>query len=62
VTSWRFSYHLIFGNMAPRGARAMKKTRLSEDGMARECLAIDVAGSIRSARVIKVLSKLVSVH
>jgi putative transposase len=28
----------------------------------RECLAIDVAGSIRSGRVIEVLSKLVSVH
>src|SRR3954469_101933 len=28
----------------------------------RECLAIDVAGSIRSDRVIEVLSKLVSVH
>jgi transposase InsO family protein len=28
----------------------------------RECLAIDVAGSIRSGRVIEVLSQLVSVH
>jgi putative transposase len=28
----------------------------------RECLAIDVAGSIRSPRVIELLSKLVSVH
>ena len=32
------------------------------DEYTRECLAIDVAGSIRSARVIEVLSKLVSVH
>jgi putative transposase len=32
------------------------------DEFTRECLAIDVAGSIRSARVIDVLSRLVSVH
>ncbi len=32
------------------------------DEYTRECLAIDVAGSIRSGRVIEVLSKLVSVH
>src|SRR5271167_3262074 len=32
------------------------------DECTRECLAIDVAGSIRSARVIEVLSNLVSVH
>jgi len=32
------------------------------DEYTRECLAIDVAGSIRSARVIEVLSKLISVH
>lgn len=32
------------------------------DEYTRECLAIDVAGSIRSARVIQVLSRLVSVH
>jgi len=32
------------------------------DEFARECLAIDVAGSIRSNRVIEVLSKLVSIH
>jgi len=32
------------------------------DEFMRECLAIDVAGSIRSGRVIEVLSKLVSVH
>src|SRR6185437_16648080 len=32
------------------------------DEYTRECLAIDVAGSIRSSRVIEVLSKLVSVH
>jgi putative transposase len=32
------------------------------DEYSRECLAIDVAGSIRSGRVIEVLSKLVSVH
>ena len=32
------------------------------DEWTRECLAIDVAGSIRSARVVEVLSKLVSVH
>src|ERR1700757_3570200 len=32
------------------------------DEYTRECLALDVAGSIRSGRVIEVLSKLVSVH
>lgn len=32
------------------------------DEYTRECLAIDVAGSIRSGRVIELLSKLVSVH
>src|SRR6185437_7265711 len=32
------------------------------DEYTRECLAIDVAGSIRSSRVIEVLSRLVSVH
>jgi putative transposase len=32
------------------------------DEYTRECLAIDVAGSIRSARVIEVLCRLVSVH
>jgi putative transposase len=32
------------------------------DEYTRECLAVDVAGSIRSGRVIEVLSKLVSVH
>ena len=32
------------------------------DEYTRECLAIDVAGSLRSARVIEVLAKLVSVH
>lgn len=32
------------------------------DEYTRECLAIDVAGSIRSTRVIEVLEKLVSVH
>ena len=32
------------------------------DEYTRECLAIDVAGSIRSPRVIEVLSRLVSVH
>lgn len=32
------------------------------DEYTRECLAIDVAGSIRSSRVIELLSKLVSTH
>ena len=32
------------------------------DEYTRECLAIDVAGSIRSKRVIDVLSKLITVH
>jgi len=32
------------------------------DEFTRECLAIDVAGNIRSGRIIEVLSKLVSVH
>jgi hypothetical protein len=32
------------------------------DEWTRECLAIDVAGSIRSGRVIEILSRLVNVH
>ncbi len=32
------------------------------DEYTRECLVIDVAGSIRSRRVIEVLSRLISVH
>jgi putative transposase len=32
------------------------------DEWTRECLAIDVAGSIRSGRVIEVLSKIISVR
>ena len=32
------------------------------DEFTRECLAIDVAGGIRSGRVIEVLAQLVSVH
>jgi putative transposase len=32
------------------------------DEYTRECLAIDVAGSIRSKRVIEVLSRLITVH
>jgi putative transposase len=32
------------------------------DDFTRECLAIDVAGGIRSGRVIEVLTQLVSVH
>jgi putative transposase len=32
------------------------------DEFTRECLAIDVAGSIRSARVIDVLARLISAH
>lgn len=32
------------------------------DEYTRECLAIDVSGSIRSSTVIEVLSKLISVH
>jgi putative transposase len=39
----------------------MKKSRYSDE-YTRESLAIDVAGSIRSARVIKVLAKLISVR
>src|SRR5438128_6689732 len=38
-------------------------TRLTDiDEFTRECLAIDVAGGIRSGRVIEVLAQLVSVH
>jgi putative transposase len=32
------------------------------DEYTRECLAIDVAGSIRSRRVIEVLARLISIH
>ena len=44
---------------APTGAL---KCLTIVDEFTRECLAIDVAGSIRSARVIEVLAQLVSLH
>ena len=45
---------------APTGSTLKCLTVVDE--FTRECLAIDVAGSIRSGRVIEVLSQLVSVH
>ena len=54
-----WAYDFVFDTCADgRGLKCL--TILDE--FTRECLAIDVAGSIRSARVIEVLAQLVSVH
>ena len=45
-----------------RHVRGRPDAEVSDDEFTRECLAIDVAGGIRSGRVIEVLTQLVSVH
>ena len=52
-------YDFVFDTCAHRQAL---KGLTTVDEWTRECLAIDVAGSIRSGRVIEVLAQLVSVH
>jgi putative transposase len=54
-----FAYDFVFDACA-NGQQIKCLTVIDE--YTRECLAIDVAGSIRSGRVIEVLAKLVSVH
>ena len=54
-----WAYDFIFDACA-NGQRLKCLTVVDE--YTRECLAIDVAGSIRSSRVIEVLSRLISVH
>jgi putative transposase len=54
-----WAYDFVFDACA-NGQRLKCLTVIDE--YTRECLAIDVAGSIRSSRVIEVLSKLVSVY
>lgn len=54
-----WSYDFVFDACA-NGQQLKCLTVIDE--YTRECLAIDVAGSIRSARVIEVLGKLISVH
>jgi len=56
-TVW--AYDFVFDTTA-EGQQIKCQTVIDE--YARECLAIDVAGSIRSKRVVEVLSKVVSVH
>jgi putative transposase len=54
-----WAYDFVFDACAD--GRAIKCLTVVDE-WTRECLAIDVAGGIRSTRVIEVLSKLVSVH
>ena len=54
-----WAYDFIFDTCAD--GRALKCLTVVDE-FTHECLAIDVAGSIRSGRVIEVLSQLVSVH
>ena len=54
-----WAYDFVFDSCA-NGQQLKCLTVIDE--YTRECLAIDVAGSIRSARVIEALSRLVSVH
>ena len=54
-----WAYDFLFDTCAD--GRALKCLTIVDE-FTRECLAIDVAGSIRSGRVIEVLSQLVSVH
>jgi putative transposase len=54
-----WAYDFVFDACAD--GRALKCLTVVDE-WTRECLAIDVAGGIRSTRVIEVLSKLVSVH
>jgi putative transposase len=54
-----WAYDFVFDTCAD--GRALKCLTVVDE-FTRECLAIDVAGSIRSGRVIEVLTQLVSVH
>ena len=54
-----WAYDFIFDTCAD--GRTLKCLTVIDE-FTRECLAIDVAGSIRSARVVEVLAQLVSVH
>jgi putative transposase len=54
-----WAYDFVFD--ATAGGQQIKCLTVVDE-FTRECLAIDVAGSIRSKRVIEVLSRLVSVH
>jgi transposase InsO family protein len=54
-----WAYDFIFDTCAD--GRALKCLTVVDE-FTRECLAIDVAGSIRSGRVIDVLTQLVSLH
>src|SRR5437867_2270846 len=54
-----WAYDFVFDTCA--NGQTLKCLRIIEE-FTRECLAIDVAGGIRSARVIEVLTQLVSVH
>jgi len=54
-----WAYDFVFDTCA--NGRVLKCLTVVDE-WTRECLAIDVAGSIRSGRVIEVLSRLVSVH
>jgi putative transposase len=54
-----WAYDFVFDTCAD--GRALKCLTIVDE-FTRECLAIDVAGSIRSGRVIEVLTQLVSVH
>src|SRR5207247_10222511 len=54
-----WAYDFVFDTGADGGTL---KCLTVVDEFTRECLAIDVAGGIRSGRVIEVLAQLVSVH
>ena len=54
-----WAYDFVFDTCANR--QTLKCLTIVDEGT-RECLAIDVAGGIRSRRVIEVLAQLVSVH
>ena len=54
-----WAYDFVFDTCAD--GRSLKCLTIVDE-FTRECLAIDVAGSIRSARVIEVLTQLVSLH
>ncbi len=54
-----WAYDFVFDTCAD--GRALKCLTIIDE-FTRECLAIDVAGSIRSGRVIEVLTRLVSLH
>ena len=59
IAGYLWAYDFVFDACA-NGQQLKCLTIIDE--YTRECLAIDVAGSIRAGRVIEVLAKLVSVH